>query len=245
MRPLVEALCSDECAGRAPGTPGGDRRAPDRRPGVPRRRARPRTSSRIAVRRERARRDAAETDRYVLVGAHFDHLGKDRPRHLPRRRRQRGRGRRPRRGRARARATSTAAAACIIAAFDGEEPPHFIPGDGLARCSCGPTVPRPIDFMVCMDLVGHRVRSAGRLRTRSATRVRARRRAERGNVRARVDRSSAPSPGVIVRPRGRRDHSAALRLRGRSGGSAIPFLFLSAGRSRVYHTPEDTPDKLD
>jgi Peptidase family M28 len=25
----------------------------------------------------------------------------------------------------------------------------------------------------------------------------------------------------------------------------IPFLFLSAGRSRVYHTPEDTPDKLD
>ena len=25
----------------------------------------------------------------------------------------------------------------------------------------------------------------------------------------------------------------------------VPFLFLSAGRSRVYHTPEDTPDKLD
>lgn len=25
----------------------------------------------------------------------------------------------------------------------------------------------------------------------------------------------------------------------------IPFLFLSAGRSRVYHTPDDTPDKLD
>jgi hypothetical protein len=25
----------------------------------------------------------------------------------------------------------------------------------------------------------------------------------------------------------------------------IPFLFLSAGRSRVYHTPEDTPDRLD
>jgi hypothetical protein len=25
----------------------------------------------------------------------------------------------------------------------------------------------------------------------------------------------------------------------------IPFLFLSAGRSRVYHTPQDTPEKLD
>lgn len=25
----------------------------------------------------------------------------------------------------------------------------------------------------------------------------------------------------------------------------IPFLFLTAGRSRIYHTPEDTPDKLD
>ena len=25
----------------------------------------------------------------------------------------------------------------------------------------------------------------------------------------------------------------------------VPFVFLSCGRSRVYHTPEDTPDLLD
>jgi hypothetical protein len=51
-------------------------------------------------------------------------------------------------------------------------------------------------------------------------------------------------PGVIVRPADANiipplsDYEAFWAKR-------IPFLFLSAGRSRVYHTPEDTPDKLD
>jgi hypothetical protein len=51
-------------------------------------------------------------------------------------------------------------------------------------------------------------------------------------------------PGVIVRPADAEiipplsDYEAFWAQR-------IPFLFLSAGRSRVYHTPEDTPDKLD
>src|SRR6476660_8961017 len=73
---LIEQLCSDECAGRRPGTPGGDR------------------ARRLVV---QAFRDVGldpyeqpvpgcgganvlakirgDIDRYVLVGAHFDHLG--------------------------------------------------------------------------------------------------------------------------------------------------------------------------
>jgi len=51
-------------------------------------------------------------------------------------------------------------------------------------------------------------------------------------------------PGVVVRPADAEiipplsDYEAFWAQR-------IPFLFLSAGRSRVYHTPEDTPDRLD
>ena len=51
-------------------------------------------------------------------------------------------------------------------------------------------------------------------------------------------------PGLIVRPADAEivpplsDYEPFWRER-------IPFLFLSAGRSRVYHTPQDTPDKLD
>jgi hypothetical protein len=51
-------------------------------------------------------------------------------------------------------------------------------------------------------------------------------------------------PGVIVRPADAgivpplSDYEAFWEQR-------IPFLFLSAGRSRIYHTPEDTPDLLD
>src|SRR6185369_3675116 len=76
MRTLVEELCSERCAGRAPGTPGG-------------------REARAVV--TRALRDAGldpheqpvpgcnganviatlpgSVDRWVLVGAHFDHLG--------------------------------------------------------------------------------------------------------------------------------------------------------------------------
>src|SRR5579872_2917544 len=76
MRTLVDALCSDRCAGRATGTPGG------------------RAARELVV---AALRDAGldpfeqpvptcnganvlapvagETDRWVLVAAHYDHLG--------------------------------------------------------------------------------------------------------------------------------------------------------------------------
>jgi len=242
MRDLIEALCSDECAGRRPGTPGGN------------------AARRILM---QAFRDAGldpyeqpvpgcgganvlakirgDVERYVLVGAHFDHLGTV--------------GRHVFRG-----ADDNAAAVAIlievgraleaertgrgviIAAFDGEEPPNFLTGAMGSRAFVQANRD-PIDFMVCMDLVGHRYGPAavpdevggsifalGSERSRGTyDLVRSLKRAEAGLV-------VRPADAEIVPPLS--DYEAFWEQR-------IPFLFLSAGRSRVYHTPEDTPDKLD
>jgi Zn-dependent M28 family amino/carboxypeptidase len=242
---IVDALCSHSCAGRRAGTPEGE------------------AARRVVV---QALRDAGldpfeqpaprcgganvlatipgDDPRHVVVGAHFDHLGKSA-------------------GDVYWGADDNAAAVAvlvevaaaiarerdgrgvIIAAFDGEEPPFFATGDmGSEAFLASPPVPREaIDFMVCMDLVGHRLgpeglppdvglslfalggeRSAG---TRDL--VRAIARAEDGVVVRAADADIIPPLS---------DYDAFWRAR-------IPFLFLSAGRSRVYHTPEDTPEKLD
>jgi hypothetical protein len=185
-----------------------------------------------------------DVERYVVVGAHFDHLGR--------------RGSSVYWG-----ADDNAAAVAVlvevasviaqerrgrgvvIAAFDGEEPPFFLTGAmGSQRFVADPPVPRgAIDFMVCMDIVGHRVgppglpdevgrslfalggeRSRGTLDV-----VRAANETESG-VRLR------PMNADIVEPLS--DYEPFWRAR-------IPFLFLTAGRSHRYHTPEDTPDALD
>ena len=242
MRNVIEQLCSVECAGRRPGTPGGERA-----------RAIVMTAFREAgLDPYEQRVDGCgganvlakiegDVERYVLVGAHFDHLGTI--------------------GKdvfwgaddnaaavavlvevGRALAAERGGRGVIIAAFDGEEPPHFLTGAMGSR----EFVRRnrdPIDFMVCMDLVGHRFGPAlvpdevgaslfalGSERSRGTfEHVRALKRCE---------------PGVIVRPADAEiipplsDYEPFWQRR-------IPFLFLSAGRSRVYHTPDDTPDKLD
>jgi hypothetical protein len=78
MRKLVEALCSDECAGRAPGTPGGRAarrivtdafRAAGLSP----------VEQRIDVGANVLAALPGTTDRWVMVAAHYDHLGKDGP----------------------------------------------------------------------------------------------------------------------------------------------------------------------
>jgi Zn-dependent M28 family amino/carboxypeptidase len=242
MRDLIERLCSVECAGRRPGTPGGHLarayvmdalRAVGLDPGE---QPVPGCGGANVLAKIRG-----DLDRYVLVGAHFDHLGQigrdifhgaddnaaavavlvEVARLLAQERHGRG---------------------VIIAAFDAEEPPHFLTGAMGSRAFVRANRD-PIDFMICMDLVGHRFgpdvvpdevgaslfalgaeRSAGTLAL-----VQAMKRAE---------------PGVIVRPVDAEiipplsDYEPFWQQR-------IPFLFLSAGRSRVYHTPEDTPDKLD
>jgi hypothetical protein len=245
IRSIVDALCSPSCAGRRAGTPEGD------------------AARRIVV---QALRDAGldpfeqpaprcgganvlaaipgDDPRYVVVGAHFDHLGKSGDQvywgaddnaaavavlvevAAATVRRREGRG-------------------VIIAAFDGEEPPFFATNAmGSQAFVTDPPVPREsLDFFVCMDLVGHRLgpaelpddvglslfalggeRSAG---TRDLVRGLAR--AEDGLVVRAADADIIPPLS---------DYDAFWRAK-------IPFLFLSAGRSRVYHTPEDTPEKLD
>jgi Peptidase family M28 len=156
---LIRALCSPACAGRRPGTAEG-----------------------LAARQVviAAMRDAGldpfeqpvekcgganvlatipgDDPRWVVVGAHFDHLGKqgnqvywgaddnaaavgilvDVGRALAREKSGRG---------------------VILAAFDGEEPPYFLTGamGSQAFVAVPPVDLASIDFMVCMDLVGHRL----------------------------------------------------------------------------------------
>src|SRR5688572_8506064 len=242
MRALIEQLCSRECAGRAPGTPGGE------------------AARRYVV---EAFRDAGldpyeqrvpgcgganvlakirgDVERYVLVGAHFDHLGTI--------------GRDVYYGAddnaaavavlvevGRALAAERHGRGVIIAAFDAEEPPHFLTGAMGSRAFVAANRD-PIDFMVCMDLVGHRLGSdlvpdeVGD----SLFALGAERSPGTFDLVSSLKRSE---PGVIVRPADAEivpplsDYEPFWERR-------IPFLFLSAGRSRVYHTPEDTPDKLD
>ena len=242
---LIHDLCSPECAGRRPGTPGG------------------RAARALVL---GALRDAGldpfeqavpacgganvlatvpgDEPGWVVVGAHFDHLGTvgkdvfwgaddnaaavavlvEVARTLARERAGRG---------------------VIVAAFDGEEPPFFMTGAmGSQAFVAAPPVPREtIDFMVCMDLVGHRLGSALVPDDVGDTlfALGAERSAGTAPLVATLKRTT---PGVIVRRADAdiipplSDYDAFWRAR-------IPFLFLSAGRSRVYHTPEDTPDKLD
>jgi Zn-dependent M28 family amino/carboxypeptidase len=182
--------------------------------------------------------------RYVVVGAHFDHLGQT--------------GSEVYWG-----ADDNAAAVgilmevsaaianerngrgVVIAAFDGEEPPFFATGAmGSQVFVAQPPVARDaIDFMVCMDLVGHRLGPeglpdevglslfalGGERSVGTQDLVRNLARAEAGVVVRAVDADIIPPLS---------DYEPFWRAK-------IPFLFLSAGRSRVYHTPEDTPEKLD
>lgn len=245
MRTLVQALCSPECAGRAPGTPGG-------------------AAARVAV--LGALRGAGldpfeqavpgcgganvlaqipgEIDRWVLVGAHHDHLGQqggqvywgaddnaaavailvEVARQLAARR-PRGRG-------------------VLIASFDSEEPPYFMTAAmGSEHFARHPTVPLSrIDMMVCMDLVGHSLGGDGLPATVSQSLFALG--AERSlGTSERLDALAHAEPGVLLR---RLDAEVippqsdyhAFWSRG------VPFLFLSAGRSRRYHTPQDTPEGL-
>jgi hypothetical protein len=246
MRALVDELCSEECAGRAPGSPEGAR-------------------ARAAV--VRALRAAGldpfeqpvpgcrganviatlpgEIDRWVIVGAHFDHLGRykkdvywgadDNAAAVSilaevaagaARRRPAGRG-------------------VIFAAFDGEEPPYFLTAAmGSRHFAANAPVPLDrVDMMVCMDLVGHALGPPGvPAAVRSSLFALG---AERSaGTAAGVDRIAAAEPGLVVRRVDAEtvptlsDYEPFWRRR-------VPFLFLTAGRSRHYHSPSDTPETLD
>ena len=184
MRALVEALCSVECAGRAAGSAGG-RRARDL----------------VAAAFEEAglrveqqpvpgcdgtnllARVRGDGSRWVLVGAHYDHLGTHGSRVFHGADDNaaavavlvevgRALAARPPKGRS-----------VLLVAFDGEEPPHFMSeAMGSARFCAEPLVPlSEIDLMVAMDLVGHARGSARPARRGANDALRAGGRAERGD----------------------------------------------------------------
>jgi Zn-dependent M28 family amino/carboxypeptidase len=243
VRKLVEALCSDECAGRAPGTPGGmaARRlvveafreaglAPVEQP--------------IAVGANVLAAHPGAAERWVIVAAHYDHLGTH--------------GRDIYRG-----ADDNAAAVAILvevarslarerlgrgvlfAAFDAEEPPHFLEQTmGSQEWVRRPTVPLDrVDLMVCMDLVGHALGPPGTPAEVGQTLFALGAERSAGTA-AHVDRLARAVPGVIVRRADAEvipplsDYEAFWR-------KEIPFVFLSCAHGRHYHTPQDTPDRLD
>lgn len=242
MRNLIEELCSPACAGRRPGTPGGERAraivmAAFRDAGLDPYEQRVDGCGGANV----IAKIRGDIERYVVVGAHFDHLGTigddvfwgaddnaaavavlvEVGRALAAERGGRG---------------------VIIAAFDAEEPPHFLTGAMGSREFV--RVNRdPIDFMVCMDLVGHRFGPALVPDEVGASLFALGSERSRGTFEL-VHALKRAEPGVIVRPADAEiipplsDYEPFWQRR-------IPFLFLSAGRSRVYHTPDDTPDKLD
>lgn len=246
MKDLVEALCSDECAGRAPGTPGG------------------RAARRLVI---DALRDAGldpgeqpvpgcnganvlatlpgkDIDRWVMVAAHYDHLGvidghtfrgaddnaaavailvevarglaADRPD---------GRG-------------------VIIAAFDSEEPPYFLtPAMGSEHFARNPTVPlETIDLMACMDLVGHTLGPEG-LPDEVRDTVFALGAERSHGTRELLAGLGSVEPGVTVRGADA-EIIPALSDYAAFWDRKRPFMLLTNGRSRVYHTPQDVPAEL-
>lgn len=247
MRRLVEDLCSDLCAGRATGTAGG------------------RVARALVM---KALRDVGldpfeqlvpacnganviatvkgDIDRWVLVAAHYDHLGRD--------------GRDVFRG-----ADDNAAAVAIlvevarslaakradgrgviIAAFDAEEPPHFnTSAMGSMHFVQNPVAPlEKIDMMVCMDLVGHSLGESADLPDDVRNTVFALGAERSANTSARLAAMARAEPGVVVRAADAQiipplsDHAAFWKRE-------RPFLFLTNGRSRRYHTVDDTPAHLD
>lgn len=246
MRTLVEALCSERCEGRAPGSPGG---LEARRLVLSALRGAGLDPFEQEVPGCRGANILAkidgDIDRYVVIGAHFDHLGRIgnnvfwgaddnaaavsvlvRVAAQLAALRPQGRG-------------------VVIAAFDGEEPPYFLSGAmGSQRFADKPPVPLDrIDMMVCMDLVGHAFGPEGLPQDvrGSLFALGAERSAGTGAI---VDSLARSEPGLFVR---RADAEIIPPLSDYEPfwRREVPFLFLTSGRWRYYHTPEDTPEKLD
>jgi len=252
VRELVEALCSEGCAGRAPGTAGGreGRRivaealaavglaaSEQLVPGC--------DGANVLAAIPAAGASIATTERWVLLGAHHDHLGRH--------------GRETYWG-----ADDNAAAVAVlvqvagalarepparrgvlIAAFDGEEPPHFLSDSmGSEWYAAHPPVPlERIDAMLCMDLVGHAIGDVlfpaevrGTVFALGAERS--------VGTAAHLDGIAHAEPDLWIR---RLDAELIPPLSDYAAfwTRAVPFVFLTCGRWRHYHTPDDTPDKLD
>lgn len=250
---LVRYLCSPACAGRAPGSPEGvaararivdELRAAGAAPGgddgylqwVPG------CGANVLAEVPGAGPRAGRT---IVVAAHYDHLGKVAG------------------GQAFWGADDNAAAVAILvevgrqlvadalpgprvvlAAYDGEEQPHFLAGTmGSMYHVAHPTAPlASVDMMICMDLCGHAIGPAALpAAVRDSLFVLG---AELSAGTAALVEQAARPGGVHPR---RMDLDVVPPLSDyyafRAAG--LPVLFLTCGRWEHYHRITDTPDRLD
>lgn len=250
MKDLVDALSAPTCSGRKFGTPGGIRAR-----GLVRDALRGAGLDPVeqAIGASRGANVIAtlpgNIDRWVLVAAHYDHLGGDPTKvfypgaddnaaavailidvaHKLARKRADGRG-------------------VVIAAFDGEEPPYF--GTGVMGSAwyathageVGPSLDK-IDLMVCMDLCGHAIGPEG-LPDEVRGSIFALGAERSGGTSELVDAIAREETGLVVR---RADAEIIPPLSDYVvfQQRKKPFLFLTSGRSARYHTPQDTPEHLD
>ena len=250
----MDVLCSEACAGRAPGTPQGIAARehlvaafaaagvePAGEQGYLQ--AVPGCGANVLARIP-GRGPLAE--RAVLVAAHYDHLGRhaegtfwgaddnaaavaillDLARGL-------------------AAAPEGLGRQVILAAFDGEEPPHFLDETmGSMRYVRQPTAPLDrLDAMVCMDLCGHAVGPPGAPEpVRRSLFVLGAELSE--GTPALCDAVAAGAQGVVPR-RLALDVIPPLSDYHAFRQAGVPVLFLTCGRWEHYHQPSDTPDKLD
>jgi Zn-dependent M28 family amino/carboxypeptidase len=250
MRETVERLCSDEMAGRRPGTAGGAAAARFVESRF--------TAIGLDPAGEQGYRQpigpiggvnllgAVPGDRpgWVLLAAHFDHLGSI--------------------GRAVFRGANDNAAgvavllevaaalagkrrsgrSVLICSFDAEEPPYFLgPTMGSQWFVDRPTIPLgEIDLMICLDLVGTAFGPSGLPA------------AVRESIFVQGAETSSGTAGLLdglpevpgIRPRHLPDWiiepmSDQFAFR----ESAIPWVFYTVGRDARYHQPADTPEHLD
>jgi hypothetical protein len=250
LRSVAVALASEECAGRAPGTSGGLRARelvtgwfedaglePAGEHGYHQ------PIPRIGGANILGQIGGPNHGRHILLAAHYDHLGVyagetypgandnasgvavilEVARQLTERQTELGRD-------------------VLVVAFDSEEPPHFLESTmGSIHFVKHPTVPlESIELMICLDLVGSPLGGAdvpadiGNLVVVSG--------AERAGLGGLVDATS--SEGVNLRRIGA-DIVPPLSDHFAFQAAGVPSLFLTSGRNRYYHTPEDTPEKLD
>ncbi len=131
----------------------------------------------------------------------------------------------------------------LVCSFDAEEPPYFMTEHmGSVHFVSNPTVPlERIDLMVCLDIVGHSLgdESLPPEGQESIFVLGAERAPGVGEL---VDGVAVDGilprrlHGGIAPPLS--DHYAFEQ-------ASIPYLFFTSGRTRHYHTPQDTPEKLD
>ncbi|MFP3882945.1 MAG: M28 family metallopeptidase [Actinomycetota bacterium] len=132
----------------------------------------------------------------------------------------------------------------LVAFFDAEEPPHFLtPYMGSQWFVDHPTISLDqVDTMVCLDLVGHVLGPASLPDAiRDSVFVLG---AEKGSGTPEPFDSLPTVDGIIPR---RVDNYIVPAMSDYYAfmNESIPFLFYTCGRNVDYHMPTDTPDKLD